>query len=605
MARQAPSPQPASFTAWRDGFRGRALAAGHPSGGVRRRVPRRRRQRRGGAARRPAGRVHQADLGVSRRRRLADPGRDRAGASAGSSPRRWPRSSGTYGVDSDVVLAIWGMESNFGGNRGSIPVIESLATLAYEGRRRDFAEEQLIAALRILQAGDTTPRAHGRLLGRGDGAHPVHPDELSLDRASTSPATAAATSGATTRPTRWPRRPTTSPMPAGSAGAPWGMEVRVPAGFNYGSADQSNRRPVADWAARGVTRLDGSAAARPRPGGDHRPGRGAGAGVRRSTRTSSSSSATTTPPPTRWASATSATASPAAAPFVGAWPRGERELIAHREDRAAGAADRPRLPTGTTDGVIGPDTITAIRAWQSAAGMTPDGFATASVLAAAALMAERPPRLAVLIDADNTSPKVADGLFDEVAKIGEASLRRIYGDFSKGQQAGWEKVLARHAIQPTSSSPTLPARTRPTSRWSSTRWTCCTRAGSTASAWCPRTATSPGSRRGSASRGSTSTASARPRPRRPSARPAPASSSPRISSREPGGPPAAKTALRPIAEATALIEKALERWRRTPRAGSSSARSASGCRTSRPSSTPAPSATASSATSSRRPAGSS
>ena len=57
-------------------------------------------------------------------------------------------------------------------------------------------------------------------------------------------------------------------------------------------------------------------------------------------------------------------------------------------------------------------------------------------------------KLAVLIDADNTSPKVADGLFDEVAKIGEASLRRIYGDFSKGQQAGWEKVLARHAILP-------------------------------------------------------------------------------------------------------------------------------------------------------------
>jgi hypothetical protein len=58
-------------------------------------------------------------------------------------------------------------------------------------------------------------------------------------------------------------------------------------------------------------------------------------------------------------------------------------------------------------------------------------------------------KLAVLIDADNTSPKVADALFEEVAKIGEASLRRIYGDFSKGQQAGWEKLLARHAILPT------------------------------------------------------------------------------------------------------------------------------------------------------------
>lgn len=64
-------------------------------------------------------------------------------------------------------------------------------------------------------------------------------------------------------------------------------------------------------------------------------------------------------------------------------------------------------------------------------------------------MAEGSAKLAVLIDADNTSPKVADALFEEVAKIGEANLRRIYGDFSKGQQAGWEKVLSRHAILPT------------------------------------------------------------------------------------------------------------------------------------------------------------
>ena len=59
------------------------------------------------------------------------------------------------------MLAIWGMETNYGANRGSMRVIESLATLAYEGRRRDFAEEQLLAALRILQAGDVDP-AHMR-----------------------------------------------------------------------------------------------------------------------------------------------------------------------------------------------------------------------------------------------------------------------------------------------------------------------------------------------------------------------------------------------------------------------------------------------------------
>lgn len=60
----------------------------------------------------------------------------------------------------------------------------------------------------------------------------------------------------------------------------------------------------------------------------------------------------------------------------------------------------------------------------------------------------RSPRLAVLIDADNASSKIADGLFDEIAKIGEASVRRIYGDFSSARSKGWTDVLARHAIIP-------------------------------------------------------------------------------------------------------------------------------------------------------------
>lgn len=58
------------------------------------------------------------------------------------------------------------------------------------------------------------------------------------------------------------------------------------------------------------------------------------------------------------------------------------------------------------------------------------------------------PRLAVLIDADNTSAKIADSLFVELAKIGEASVRRIYGDFSSKQLSGWADVLAKHAIIP-------------------------------------------------------------------------------------------------------------------------------------------------------------
>jgi len=60
----------------------------------------------------------------------------------------------------------------------------------------------------------------------------------------------------------------------------------------------------------------------------------------------------------------------------------------------------------------------------------------------------RSPRLAVLIDADNASAKIADGLFDEIAKIGEASVRRIYGDFSHPRSKGWADTLSKHAIIP-------------------------------------------------------------------------------------------------------------------------------------------------------------
>ena len=58
----------------------------------------------------------------------------------------------------------------------------------------------------------------------------------------------------------------------------------------------------------------------------------------------------------------------------------------------------------------------------------------------------RSPRLAVLIDADNTSAKIADRLFEEIAQLGEASVRRIYGDFTRGALRGWTEILAKHAI---------------------------------------------------------------------------------------------------------------------------------------------------------------
>ena len=75
--------------------------------------------------------------------------------------------SARYGVEGPVIAAVWGLESQYGEKRGNIPVVSSTATLAFHGRRAALYESQLIAALRILERGDTTP---DKLVGSWAGA---------------------------------------------------------------------------------------------------------------------------------------------------------------------------------------------------------------------------------------------------------------------------------------------------------------------------------------------------------------------------------------------------------------------------------------------------
>lgn len=284
-----------------------------------------------------------------------------------------------FGVDRDVVLAIWGMESNFGSFKGSMSVIRSLATLAYQGRRREWAEEQLVAALMILQAGDTGP---GNLIGSWAGAM-GHTQFMP-----TSFLTYAVDFTGDGRRDIWGSDPTDALASAANylarngwqRGAPWGLEVRLPAGFNYASADQSNRRPVAEWRSRGVTRLDGS----PLP--DHGP------------------AAVMTPAGAtgpafivyenffvikRYNNATSyamgvghlADRIGGGGPFVQSWPRGERELSRSEKIELQERLIARGFDPGSTDGIIGPDTQGAIRAFQASQGITPDGFANSALLA--------------------------------------------------------------------------------------------------------------------------------------------------------------------------------------------------------------------------------
>ena len=283
-----------------------------------------------------------------------------------------------YGVDRGVVLAIWGMETNYGGNRGSMSVIESLATLAYEGRRRDFAEEQLLAALRILQSGDA------------DASHMVGSWAGAMGHTQFMPTSYLAMAVDFTGDGRrdvWSDDPTDALASAANylarngwvRGQPWGVEVRLPEGFNYGSADQSNRRPVGDWRARGVTLVDGAAlpnhgnAAIIAPAGARGP---AFAVFDNFFVIKTYNNATS------YALGVGHLGDRimGGGPFVGTWPRGERELSRTEKIELQERLIARGHDTGSTDGVIGPDTINAIRAYQASEGLMPDGFATATLL---------------------------------------------------------------------------------------------------------------------------------------------------------------------------------------------------------------------------------
>ena len=109
-----------------------------------------------------------------------------------------------YGVAPGVITGIWGLESSFGTTTGDFRVVEALATLAWEGRRASFFRGELMAALKILNAGDVSP---ARMTG-------------SYAATSATPSTSRATAGGTSGPaarTCSDRSPTTS---RGRAGVP-------------------------------------------------------------------------------------------------------------------------------------------------------------------------------------------------------------------------------------------------------------------------------------------------------------------------------------------------------------------------------------------------
>ena len=162
-----------------------------------------------------------------------------------------------YGVDPGVIVAIWGLESNYGGFTGGFSVIEALATLAADGRHNGFFRTELISALRILDRGDITL---SRMTGSYAGAmgQPQFMPSSYLNY--------AVDFDGKGRRDIWDHKPDVLASIANylakygwRPGEPWGQPVRVPPGFDAGPNGRDNRRDLGAWTQFGITRADGTA----------------------------------------------------------------------------------------------------------------------------------------------------------------------------------------------------------------------------------------------------------------------------------------------------------------------------------------------------------
>ena len=285
--------------------------------------------------------------------------------------------SAGYGVPAAVLAAVWGIESNYGRNYGDVPVFDALATLGFEGRREAWARTELMAALQIVQRGDID---HARMVGSwagamgqtqflpssylafavdadGDGRRDIW---ASMADVLSSTANFLARSG-------W------------RADEPWGAEVRLPAGFDPARADADLRQDATQWAAEGVTMIDGSPlpamaeAAILQPAGARGPAFIVGRNFRSILRYNNSTSYALT--------VGLLSQRIAGGPAVqAAWPLDLRALTRGELQVLQQGLARRGLDSGAPDGQMGPATRRALRQYQRSLGVPADGYPTAELL---------------------------------------------------------------------------------------------------------------------------------------------------------------------------------------------------------------------------------
>ena len=161
-----------------------------------------------------------------------------------------------YGVPGPVLVAFWGLETDFGAGIGSLPTLTSVTTLAYDCRRSELFQTQLLAALKIIERGDLTPQQmvgpHAGELGQMQFL-PTHYVDYGVDFDGDgrrdllrSAPDALASAANYLSKMGWQR------------GQPWLEEVRVPQQMPWEQADLSILHPRSQWAKWGVSKPDGS-----------------------------------------------------------------------------------------------------------------------------------------------------------------------------------------------------------------------------------------------------------------------------------------------------------------------------------------------------------
>ncbi len=283
-----------------------------------------------------------------------------------------------FGVEKEVVVAVWGLESAYGEYRGKNDIIQSLATLAYDGRRGAFFEEQLIAALKILQNGDTSPRnmtgswagamGHTQFIPTsylayavdftGDGRRDIWSDD---------PSDALASTAAYLKRFGWIK------------GQPWGVEVQLPRGFNYAQASRKITKTPGQWARLGVVDMSGRTVPNYGKASILLPAGGQGAAFMIFKNFSVIERYNTADAYVIGVGHLSDRIK--GGPSIKAnWPRGDRALTFAERKEMQQRLTRAGFSTQGIDGRIGPKTIEAVRAYQRSQGLVQDGYASLSLL---------------------------------------------------------------------------------------------------------------------------------------------------------------------------------------------------------------------------------